>query len=114
MPTHLKILPRAIAQLAAAGALSAACMTAQAQSQGAPRDPQADAIAPAGTVQKVEVTGSYIRRADAETPSPVQVLSAKDLVNSGYTSVAEVLQHITANGAGTLSQNFQGGLCGGW
>jgi iron complex outermembrane receptor protein len=64
-------------------------------------------------VQKVEITGSYIRRADAETPSPVQVITSTEMKQSGYTSVAEVLQHITANGAGTLSQNFQAGFAAG-
>jgi len=111
MSSKLKILPRAIGQLAAAGAFSAACASAFAQ-QG-PTDPQLDAARPANPVQRVEITGSYIRRADAETPSPVQVLNAKDLRNSGYTSVGEVLQNITANGAGTLSQNFSGGFAAG-
>jgi iron complex outermembrane receptor protein len=71
--------------------------------------PQADDL----PIQRVDVTGSYIRRADAETPSPVQVITAADMKNSGYTSVADVLQHITANGAGTLSQNFEAGFAAG-
>jgi len=111
MSSNLKVLPRTIAQLVAAGAFSAT-FAAGALAQQQPSDPQADgsnATAPA----RVEVTGSYIRRADAETSSPVQVLNAKDLQNSGYTSVSEVLQHITANGQGTLSQNFQGGFAAG-
>lgn len=57
-------------------------------------------------VQRVEVTGSNIRRADKETPSPVQVLTADDLKKSGYTSVSDALRDITANGQGTLSQGF--------
>jgi iron complex outermembrane receptor protein len=60
--------------------------------------------ATATQVQRVEITGSNIRRVDAETPSPVQVISADDLKKSGYTSVVQVLQNITANGQGTLSQ----------
>lgn len=60
----------------------------------------------AAPVQRVEITGSSIRRVDAETPSPVQVISADDMKKSGYTSVTEVLQNITANGQGTLSQGF--------
>ncbi len=54
-------------------------------------------------VQRVEITGSNIRRVDAETPSPVQIITADDMKKSGYTSVAEVLQNITANGQGTLT-----------
>jgi len=64
-------------------------------------------------MQRVEITGSNIRRTDKETPSPVQVLSAQDLKNSGYTSVSEVLRNVTANGQGTLSQSFSGAFAGG-
>jgi iron complex outermembrane receptor protein len=61
-----------------------------------------DAAAP----QRIEITGSSIKRVDAETPSPVQVITSEDLHNSGFTTIAEVLQSITANGQGTLSQGF--------
>jgi iron complex outermembrane receptor protein len=54
-------------------------------------------------VQRVEITGTNIRRADTETPSPVQIITAADMKKSGYTNVADVLQNITANGQGTLS-----------
>lgn len=111
MSSHMKFLPRAIGHLVAAGAFSAAFVPA-ALAQQRPSDPQTDAL-PSNGVQRVEITGSYIRRADGETPSPVQVLNARDLRNSGYTSVGEVLQNLTANGAGTLSQNFTGGFAAG-
>ncbi|MTW11320.1 TonB-dependent receptor [Pseudoduganella eburnea] len=64
-------------------------------------------------IQRVEITGSNIRRTDKETPSPVQVLTAQDLKASGYTSVSEVLRNVTANGQGTLSQAFSGAFAGG-
>ena len=51
------------------------------------------------------VTGSNVRRTDSETPSPVQVLTAADIKNSGYTSVGDVLHNITANNMGSLSQS---------
>jgi len=54
--------------------------------------------------QQVTVTGSNVRRTDSETPSPVQVLTAADIKNSGYTSIADVLHNITANNMGSLSQ----------
>jgi iron complex outermembrane receptor protein len=111
MSSNLKAAPLAvaIAQIIAAGAFSAA-FAAPAIAQQTATDSGTQANQP---MARVEVTGSYIRRADAETPSPVQVISSADLKNSGYTSVAEVLQHITANGAGTLSQTFQGGFAAG-
>jgi iron complex outermembrane receptor protein len=57
-------------------------------------------------LQEVVVTGSLIKRTDTETPSPVQVISEKDLVNSGYTNVNDVLRNLAANGQGTLNQGF--------
>ncbi|WP_035375045.1 TonB-dependent receptor domain-containing protein [Pseudoduganella violaceinigra] len=74
---------------------------------------QTSAGSEAQPIQRVEITGSTIRRADKETPSPVQVLSAQDLKNSGYTTVSEVLRNVTANGQGTLSQSFSGAFAGG-
>jgi len=46
---------------------------------------------PVQELQRVEVTGSNIRRTDAETPSPVQVITSDDLKKSGFTSVQDVL-----------------------
>lgn len=67
-------------------------------------------------IEKIEVTGSYIRRTDTETPSPVQVITAEDLKRSGFTTLVDVLNNITANNQGTLSQGFSGafasGACG--
>jgi iron complex outermembrane receptor protein len=57
-------------------------------------------------LQEIVVTGSLIKRTDTETPSPVQVITAEDLKNSGYTNVSDVLRNISANGSGTLNQGF--------
>lgn len=81
------------------GALATA--SAAAQAQQAPANPSDSA-----PIQEVIVTGSLIKRTDTETPSPIQVLSATDLQNSGYTNLAQVLQNISANGAGNLNQAF--------
>ncbi len=70
--------------------------TAAAQQQPAAEAP----------IQEVVVTGSLIKRTDTETPSPVQVISAQDLVNSGYTNVDNVLRNLAVNGQGTLNQAF--------
>ena len=59
----------------------------------------------APAAQTVVVTGSNVRRTDSETPSPVQVLTAADIKNSGYTSIGDVLHNITANNMGSLSQS---------
>nr|WP_314544934.1 TonB-dependent receptor [uncultured Massilia sp.] len=63
--------------------------------------------------QRVVVTGSLISRADTETPTPVQVLTAQDIQRSGKTSVAELLNDLAANGAGTLGTGFSGAFANG-
>jgi iron complex outermembrane receptor protein len=75
-----------------------------ALAQTAPADQQ---------LEKIEVTGSSIRRIDTETPSPIQVITADDLKKSGYTTVSEVLRNISANNQGTLSQSFNGAFAAG-
>src|SRR5579862_4610423 len=64
-------------------------------------------------LQTVVVTGSHIIRTDTETPSPVQVITAVDLQESGFTNIQEVLKNLTANGQGTLSQSFSGAFASG-
>lgn len=55
--------------------------------------------------ERVVITGSNLRRSDAETPSPVLTLSASDIARTGYTSLSEVLSRISANNMGSLSQS---------
>ncbi len=86
-------------------ALAAASVAAQAQTAPAASGDQA-------ALQEVVVTGSRIKRADIETPSPIQVVSAEDLKASGYTTISQVLSSLTANGAGTLSNSFPGAFAG--
>lgn len=49
-------------------------------------------------VEKIEVTGTNIKRADAETASPVQVVTRAEIERSGAQSVNDVLQRITGAG----------------
>lgn len=58
------------------------------------------------TIDRIVVTGSQIPRTEKETPSPVQVITSADLLNSGYTTLSDALRDITANGQGTLNQGF--------
>src|SRR5258708_18296318 len=78
-------------------ALSALVAGATATAQTAP---------PSSELQEIVVTGSLIKRTDTETPSPVQVITAQDLKDSGYTNVSDVLRNLSANGSGTLNQGF--------
>ena len=66
-----------------------------------------------GTLESIVVTGSYLRRTDAETPSPVQVIDAAEIEKSGKLSIADVIRSVSADNSGTLTQNFSGALAGG-
>jgi iron complex outermembrane recepter protein len=55
-------------------------------------------------VEKVEVTGSNIKRVDNESATPITIISREDIVKSGATSLNEVLQNITSSGVGGFSE----------
>ena len=105
MTFKLKSLPFAVSCIVASGALAVA-MPAMAQTTEA-------AGATSASPQRVVVTGSLISRADSETPTPVQVLTAQDIQRSGKTSVAELLNDLAANGQGTLGTGFSGAFANG-
>ncbi|GEK08647.1 TonB-dependent receptor [Pseudoalteromonas sp. SCSIO 43201] len=54
-------------------------------------------------VERIEVTGSHIKRTDLEGPSPIQSLSAADLASTGSTDLIGALQKLPVSGAGTFS-----------
>ncbi|HKX94936.1 MAG TPA: TonB-dependent receptor plug domain-containing protein, partial [Methylibium sp.] len=62
----------------------------------------------ATTLDRIEVTGSRIKRADIETSQPIFSLSREDITAQGLTSVGDVIQNITANGS-TLNSSFNNG-----
>ena len=107
--TRARLLAGTIIASAASLALAGAPAFAQtAPAASAPATPAAPA--------EIVVTGTQIRRVNTETASPVQVLSATQLQNSGFDSLSAALTNVTANGAGTLSSNnseaFAGGASG--
>ena len=59
--------------------------------------------------EEVVVTGSLLRRTNTETPSPVTVMSAESLEQRGLNTIAEAVQRISANGAGTITQGWNTG-----
>lgn len=89
---------------------------ANQQSQAAPEDLQSSKTQTTGPapvqegrgsqakLEEVVVTGSLIQRADLETPSPVQVISAAQIQQSGYTNISDVMRNLPASGQGALSQ----------
>lgn len=55
--------------------------------------------AEATTLDRVEVTGTRIKRAEIEDQVPVQTLTREDIERTGLTSIADVLQEITGSGS---------------
>jgi iron complex outermembrane recepter protein len=89
-----------LTQIAAAVAVLASSPLAFAQSE-----PQ--------QLQRVEITGSNIKRIDVETSSPVQVINREDIRRTGATSVRELLDALPSTTSGLSdisgSNSFAGG-----
>ena len=68
--------------------------------------------APTQSLERVEITGSNIRRTDTETASPVQVITKQELDQSGKGTVAEYLQTLTADGQGSVPFTYGRGFSG--
>jgi len=91
---------RGTRELAAAVFLSTAGAAAQAADQ-----------VPA--LQEVVVTGSLVHREDLVTPSPVTVISADAIQNSGLTTISDVVRAISADNSGTIPSAFGLGFAAG-
>lgn len=66
--------------------------------------------AAAVSAQRIEVTGSRVRRIDAESAAPVQTVTRDQIQNSGVVSVGELLQALPSiAGAATNPQVNNGG-----
>ncbi|WP_374579856.1 TonB-dependent receptor [Pseudoduganella sp.] len=95
-----KIMARSVRLVFAGGMVASLAVPALAQDANAP-------------LQRVEITGSSIKRATQETASPIQVISKEDLMKSGKSTVAEYLQTLTVDGAGSLPTGFGNGFAAG-
>jgi len=102
-------VPGCLLMIPIAGALVAAAPAGAADAGGPARGgPQSDA-----TLETIVVTGSYIRRTDTESPSPVDVITADDILKRGMTNIADVIHSLSSDNSGTLTQNFSGAMAGG-
>ncbi len=63
----------------------------------------------AEAIEKIEVTGSRIRRADVEGANPVSVMTAVDIAKFGITSIGDVLQSIPSAGSAINTNSNNGG-----
>ena len=57
----------------------------------------------ATTLDRIQVTGSRIKRAEMETSQPVMVISRQEIEATGLNSTQELLNNITASDGGGLS-----------
>ena len=63
-------------------------------------------------VEKIQVTGSHIKRIQLEGPSPIQVIDNEDLKQTGYNSVSDVLRDISASSFGSPREASGDGAAG--
>ncbi|WP_193049656.1 TonB-dependent receptor [Pseudoalteromonas undina] len=66
----------------------------------------------AKSIEKIQVTGSRIKRSDMETASPVTLIGADEIKASGATSVDSVLQQMTATGGAMTNPGVNNGSGG--
>lgn len=88
-------------------ALQLAPGSAAAAEDQAPVDP------PTVQLQRIEVTGSAIRRVDAETAVPISVLRAEELRQQGVTSTEELIGRLSGNQGVYNSSRSVGSATGG-
>ena len=76
----------------------------QIQSGAAQQQAAAATEGQAPSVQRVEVTGSRIRSPNADSPSPLQILSATDIAASGAANLQQVLLDNPTMGSPAISR----------
>ncbi len=67
----------------------------------------------AAPIQRVEITGSSIKRIAAEASLPVQTFNQKDIARSGVTSVTDFIQQLPVMQGFTMAADSVGGGGGG-
>ncbi len=60
-------------------------------------------------IEKIEVTGSNIKRVDAEGPVPVLILNKADIERSGKATVSDLLRELPMANLGNFSESTAGG-----
>ncbi len=85
-------------------------VAAWSQAQQTPPPPP-----PAQQLERVEITGSSIKRIDAETALPVQVITREQIQKTGATNVEQLLQTISAvaSSQGLTAASASSGTTGG-
>ncbi len=75
------------------------------------KDDDQTTTAPSQNLDRIEVVGSRIKRAEVEGPSPVTVISSAQLEKEGFVSVSDALETITQNSGSVQNElNSAGGF----
>ncbi|WP_150290428.1 TonB-dependent receptor domain-containing protein [Sphingobium estronivorans] len=106
MKTFARLRDGAALSVFALASLSAATASALAQTP-----PQSANEPEEGAT--IVVTGSLLSRANAETPSPVSVITAETLTRAGVTNMADAIRQASADGAGSIGIGFTSGFSAG-
>ena len=59
---------------------------------------------------RVNVTGTNIKRVDAETAAPIETITREDIQASGLQTIQDVVRQITANNNGSIAPSFTNGF----
>ena len=105
------VLSRSL-RLMFASSLALGMHAAQAQALAADAAPTAD-TAGSGDIQKVEVTGSSIKRLSSQTALPITSIKAEDFIKQGLTTAQEVMNTIPMNQSSVGSSQSVGAGTGG-
>jgi iron complex outermembrane recepter protein len=81
--------------------ISLLCIAAPVFAQTpAPTTPARPVVAPAQKPEKIEVTGSSIKRVADEGATPLQIITKEEIDRAGITSAEELVSLLSANGTG--------------
>ncbi|MFT3755626.1 MAG: TonB-dependent receptor [Pseudoxanthomonas sp.] len=90
-----------------AAAFSASAQEAQAETQDAKQDAEKKDKS-AQTLEKVQVTGSRIKRAELEGPTPIVTITAEDIKKQGFSTIAEVMMTLPSNNGDMVAGELNG------
>ena len=109
-PSRSRLFAAVLMGLALPAATLAGTAAAQTRDTQQSTDPAPATNVATQTLDKVEVTGSRIKRAQVEGPTPVVVITAEDIRKQGFSTIAEALGTLTqfngATVAGAAPDNY--------
>src|ERR1700722_9270415 len=104
MSSNLTIRQAVGLAVGAAGTAAFSPLTMAADAAGPAADQSPDA-----TLQEVVVTGSRIRRVEAETANAMLVIDQKQIADSGYSTVGDLLQRIPSISGSATNPSLNNG-----